>query len=49
MNTGEKNEKREPTPAKSENELKDAELDKVTGGKPCATGAHIKDAVITTR
>ena len=29
-------------------ELDDRELEKVSGGKPCTTGQHIKDGVITT-
>jgi bacteriocin-like protein len=29
-------------------ELDEKELEKVSGGKPCATGQHFKKAVITT-
>jgi hypothetical protein len=33
---------------KSEIELDEKALDKVTGGKGCASGQHIKEGIITT-
>jgi len=33
---------------KSEAELDDKTLENVSGGKPCASGQHIKEGVITT-
>jgi bacteriocin-like protein len=34
--------------SQKKNELDEKELEKVSGGKSCATGQHIKDGVITT-
>jgi bacteriocin-like protein len=36
------------TSKKKDIELTEKELDKVSGGQPCAGGVHIKDGVITT-
>jgi hypothetical protein len=34
--------------AQKKTELDDKALEKVSGGKPCTTGQHIKEGVITT-
>ena len=36
------------SPAQKKSELDDKDLEKVSGGKPCTTGQHIKEGVITT-
>ena len=36
------------TAAQKETELDDKALEKVSGGKPCTTGQHIKEGVVTT-